>query len=185
MLKKIPQNEWHQSQRGYFAGALYNAMIDNKKIWLIVGDLGYGVFDKIKSTFPKRFLNTGASEQAATGICVGLALEGLIPFFYSITTFLLYRPFETIRNYVNHEQIPVRLVGSGRDKDYAHDGFSHWSEDAEKLFQGWGDAGQLSKDDRAIFHKIKPLWPEVKEKIPTLVKQMVKEDKPWFISLRR
>ena len=34
-----------------------------------------------------------------------------------------------IRNYVDHENIPVKLVGSGRDKDYSHDGFTHWAED--------------------------------------------------------
>ena len=174
MLKKIKQEDMHQSMRGYFAGYLYNAMIDDPTIHLVVGDLGYGIFDKIRDDFPDRFLNTGASEQAAAGICVGLALENRKPFFYSITTFLLYRCFETIRNYINHEKIPVRLVGSGRDKDYAHDGFSHWSEDTFDLF-----------DRSPVFCNIWNYWPDTKEEIPELVKKMVKLDKPQFISLRR
>ena len=183
MIKPISLKECHQSQRGYFAGCLYNAMIENKKIWLVVGDLGYGVFDKIRDDFPDRFLNTGASEQAAAGICVGLALEGKIPFFYSITTFGLYRPFETWRNYVNHEQIPVRMAFSGRDKDYAHDGFSHWSEDTKKLFSK--KIAYCPYDHEGIFPNITTLWPETKEEIPAMVNRMVKEDRPWFISLRR
>jgi transketolase len=48
-----------------------------------------------------------------------------------MSSFVLYRPFEFLRNYVNHEKIPVKLIGSGRDKDYSHDGFSHWAHDDE------------------------------------------------------
>lgn len=171
MPEKISQSEWHPSQRGYFAGCLYNEMINGPDIFLIVGDLGYGVFDKIRDNFPNRFYNVGASEQAAVGICVGLALENRKPFFYSITTFLLYRCFETIRNYISHEQIAVRMVGSGRDFDYQHDGFSHHSHDAK---------GILNK-----LPHIRKLWPVTKEQIPDFVERMVKEDRPWFISLRR
>jgi transketolase len=63
------------------------------------------------------------------GVAVGLAYSGYIPVCYSITPFLLYRPFEMIRNYVNFENINIKLVGSGRDKDYSHDGITHWAED--------------------------------------------------------
>jgi transketolase C-terminal domain/subunit len=34
-----------------------------------------------------------------------------------------------IRNYVNHERVPVKLVGCGRGRDYAKGGFTHWAED--------------------------------------------------------
>ena len=63
------------------------------------------------------------------GMAVGLANSGFIPVCYSITPFLLYRPFEMIRNYINHEKLNIKLVGSGRDKDYSHDGITHWAED--------------------------------------------------------
>src|SRR3990167_5924344 len=110
----------HDSMRGWFAYELYHKMLENDKIWLIVGDLGYGMFDKIREDFPDRFINTGAAETSMMNIACGLALEGKIPFVYSITTFLLFRPFEVLRTYVNHEKIPIKLVGSGRDKDYEH-----------------------------------------------------------------
>ena len=48
-----------------------------------------------------------------------------------MSSFILYRPFEFLRNYVNAENIPVKLIGSGRDKDYSHDGLSHWAHDDE------------------------------------------------------
>ena len=157
--------------RRLFVEELYKEMARNPKIWLLTGDLGYGLWDKIKQDFPDRFLNTGAAEQALMGLGVGLALEGKVPFVYSITTFLLYRPFETIRNYINREKIPIRLVASGRDKDYEVDGFSHWSEDARYFLDG--------------LPNIKQYWPNEKEEIPELVEEMTTNNKPCFISLRR
>jgi transketolase C-terminal domain/subunit len=47
---------------------------------------------------------------------------------YTITPFL-FRAFETIRNYIDHEEIPVIMVGSGRGKDYETEGFSHDASD--------------------------------------------------------
>lgn len=165
--KKLP----HPSMRGYFAYYLYKEMERNSKIYLITGDLGYKMWDEIKKDFPDRFINAGASEQAMMGLAVGLALEGKIPFVYSITTFLLYRPFETIRNYLNFERIPVRLIGSGRGRDYTHDGISHWPEEEKEVI--------------AIFKNINAVWPESLMEIPLLVKKMIKINKPWYVNLRR
>jgi transketolase len=84
---------------------------------------------------PEQFINPGAAEQVAVTIAVGLALSGRIPVVYTITPFLIFRPFEAIRNYMNHESIPVILIGSGRGQDYAHEGFSHDASDHEILRQ--------------------------------------------------
>jgi transketolase len=161
----------HDSIRGWFAFELYNQMAQNERIWVLAGDLGYRMMDRIRADFPERFTNCGAAEQAMMGIAVGLAQEGKIPFVYSITPFLLFRPFETIRNYVNHEKAPVRLVGSGTGHDYAHDGYSHWPEEEHDLMK--------------MLTNIEPLWPQSKDEIPSFVERMVKEDKPWYLNLRR
>lgn len=161
----------HPSQRGVFALELYKAMATDDRVWLVTADLGYGMFDHHRDDFPDRFLNTGASEQAATGICVGLALQGKIPFLYSITPFLLYRPFEWHRNYLNHEGIPVRLVGSGLNDDYKHDGITHDATDAKQV---------LDCLPNIIRH-----FPRTKEEIPQCVADMLSTDSPSFIALRR
>ena len=115
--------------RKEFAKYLHDEMSYNESIVLLTGDLGYGLWDQIKIDYPDRFINFLSSEQLMMGAAVGMALEGKIPVVYSITPFVLYRPFEWIRNYLDHELIPVKLVGGGRDKDYGYLGFSHWAEE--------------------------------------------------------
>ena len=115
--------------RKQFAEFLHKEMSHNPDIVLLTGDLGYGLWDRIKIDYPDRFYNVMSSEQLMIGAAVGLAMEGFIPLVYSITPFVIYRPFELLRNYLDHEKIPVKLVGGGRDKDYGYLGFSHWAEE--------------------------------------------------------
>jgi len=142
----------------------------NKDIWCLADGVGYGVLDTIRKDFPDRFIDTEASEQAMMDIAVGLALSGKIPFVYAITPHL-YRAFESIRNYVDHEQIAVKIVGVGRDRDYLKLGFSHWAEDDKAIFD--------------IFSHIVQLRPETKEEIPKMVQRMVEEPVPFYLNLRR
>jgi len=100
---------------------------------MITADLGYGILDRVRETHPAATYNVGAAEQLMLGVAIGIAQEGLIPVCYSMSSFVLYRPFEFIRNYLNHEGTNVKLVGSGRDQDYEHDGISHWAHDDEAV----------------------------------------------------
>lgn len=161
----------HDSMRGHFAAALHEEMAHNENIILITADLGWGMWNDIQADFPNRFLNVGAAEQVMLGIGIGLALENKIPFCYSITPFLLYRPFEWIRNYVNHEQVPVRLVGSGLDYDYEHDGITHHADDARKALDLWP--------------KIIKYFPEDKRVMPAVLRHMIDFNLPSFLCLRR
>ena len=104
-------------------------MAAQSNIVVLTADLGYGLWDRIKIDYPDRFIDVGASEQLLIGASVGLSMEGKIPIAYSITSFLLYRGFEFIRNYIHHEKWPVVLAGGGRDKDYGYLGYSHWAEE--------------------------------------------------------
>ncbi len=101
----------------------------NDRIRVITADLGFGILDHIRHAYPDRFYNVGAAEQLMIGVAIGMAAEGLIPVCYSMSSFLLYRPFEFLRNYVNYEGINIKLLGSGSDRDYRHDGVSHWADD--------------------------------------------------------
>jgi transketolase len=155
--------------RRTFRDQLTIEMRENPKISLLVGDVGYGLFDDLRKEFPHRVINPGASEQLMIGMAVGMAMEEIIPVVYSITPFVLYRPFEFIRNYVNHENIPVKLVGSGRNDDYGVCGFSHYAcEDMQVL---------------SIFPNIKTFIPNTKDDVN--VKEFLYNSSPSYMNLSR
>ncbi len=157
--------------RRRFADEVYVAMKKNDRIVIVVADFGYKIWDRVRKDFPKRFINVGAAEQSMMGIGIGLALGGKIPLVYSITSFLLYRPFETIRNYIDREKIPVILVGSGRGNDYARDGFSHWAQEDREVMK--------------LFKNIRASWPNSAEEVSRLVPTVLKSHVPWYINLKR
>jgi transketolase len=157
--------------RKQFAQLLFEAMSTNKDIYLVTGDLGYGLWDQIRDTYPDRFYNVGSSEMAMMGMGVGLAMEGKIPFVYSITPFAIYRPFEMIRNYLDHEKIPVNVIGGGRDKDYGYLGFSHWSEDDVKF---------MTK-----FESVRSYWPHTEEDLKEAFRYSLVKKMPTYINLKR
>lgn len=157
--------------RKLFADLLYKKMKQDELVYLVVADLGYGIFNKIKEDFPDRFINTGAAEQCAIGLSVGLALSGKIPLVYSITPFLLFRATETIRNYINHEKINVKLISSGRGNDYKHDGYSHYAGDDKPLIE--------------LFKTILPRWPEDDNELVECFNEMFATDRPYYLNLKR
>lgn len=157
--------------RASFAKSILDHAMKDKDIIVLTGDLGYKMWDEFQHLLPNQFINCGASEQAMMDIAIGLSYEGKKPFVYSITPFLLYRPFEAIRTYINHEKLNVKLIGSGRDDDYSHDGYSHDASDVETVLKACPNIVQM--------------WPKKKEDIPAMVKIMVKDTRPMFISLMR
>jgi transketolase len=119
--------------RSQFTALLHAEMERNNKIVVITADLGFGVLDSIRDDFPDRFFNVGAAEVLMLGMAVGFAHAGMLPVCYSISSFLIARPFELIRNYLNYGGANVKLVGSGRSKDYAYNGLSHWAHDHDAI----------------------------------------------------
>lgn len=136
---------------------LLSSMIDHENIITITADLGFGILDQIKNSFPERFYNVGAAEQLLIGVGIGLAEQGKIPVCYSMSSFILYRPFELLRNYVNEEQVPVKLIGSGRNKDYAHDGISHWAHDDEIVLNALPNIKMYKPQ---TIKELEDIWPE-------------------------
>ena len=157
--------------RKEFAHLLHTEMNINPDIYLITGDLGYGLWDKVKNDYPDRFYNVGSSEMAMMGAAIGLAMDEKIPSVYSITPFAIYRPFEMIRNYLDHENIPVNIVGGGRDKDYGYLGFSHWSHDDRRIMD--------------VFDNVKSFWPGNENELLNNFQFSLTKQSPTYINLKR
>ena len=83
----------------------------------------------------------------------------------------LLRPFEIIRNYLERDQIPVKLCAAGRDKDYDWLGWSHWATDAKAHLSG--------------FKNIKKYWPKDGKVFEGQFQEFIYNNKPCFLSLSR
>ncbi len=159
------------SVRKTFVSLLYDEMALCNDLVIITGDLGYNILDNIRKDFPDRFYNVGAAEQLMLGVGVGMALDKKIPVCYSFTPFLLCRSYEWIRNYVDHDVIPVKLAGVGRSDEYDWLGFSHWATNDEKYMSG--------------FDRIVKLWPKDAEEMKLQFHRIIHDPLPYYINLSR
>ncbi len=96
--------------RHTFGKALSDIIKQSKKHYVIVCDNGFGVFDEVKKHSPSHVINVGISEQAAIGLAAGMAIEGLVPWVYTHTPFLLERPFEQIKLDIVQQKQNVKLI---------------------------------------------------------------------------
>ena len=139
----------------------------DKKIILIVGDIGYGIFDDFRKNHPNRFFNLGICEQSIIGFASGIALQGLKPWVYTITPFLIERPFEQIKLDIDQQKSNVKLVGFA---DYPNLGPSHSELNAKKTMK--------------VFKNIKIFFPKNSEQTKKLILKCHKIKGPTFVSLK-
>ena len=111
--------------RNAFVKGLLERMENDKNVVLLSADLGWNSFDRIRETYPSRFVNMGLAEQAMAGVAAGMAKMGKDVFTYSIIPFLLYRAFEQIRNDICYPDLPVKLIGTGAGFAYGEAGSTH------------------------------------------------------------
>jgi len=98
-------------------------------LFLLTGDVEQEMTE-FKELFPDRFYNLGLCEQSIISMAAGMCLEGIRPVVYSITPFLLERPFEQIKLDIDEQNLPVIMIGFA---DYPTHGPTHRPLNAEGL----------------------------------------------------
>jgi transketolase len=111
--------------RKSFLSSLLEEARDNPSIFLVTGDLGYGVIDEFARELPNQFINAGISEQSMMGLAAGMASEGKKVFVYSIGNFSTLRCLEQIRNDVCAMNNRVVVVSVGAGYSYGSQGYTH------------------------------------------------------------
>lgn len=153
--------------RRIFGELIYELAKKDKRIVLLVGDIGYGIFDKFRKNIPERFFNMGICEQSLIGTAAGMSLEGLKPWVYTITPFLIERPFEQIKLDIDQQKTNVKLVGFA---DYPNLGPTHKELDAKKLMK--------------LFSNISSYYPKNSSETKKYVKSINNKKGPCFLSLK-
>lgn len=114
-----------QDSRRVFIDTLIELAEHDDKIVLIVPDVGFNYIEKFKEKFPTRFFNFGVTEQSVILIASAMALAGFKPYVYSMINFVLFRPYEMVRNGIVHHKANVKLLGVKGSSSYKFLGFSH------------------------------------------------------------
>ena len=139
----------------------------DETIIVLVGDIGYRVFDEFREKHPDRFINLGICEQTMIGVSAGMALEGLKPWVYTITPFLIERPFEQVKLDIDQQNVNVKLVGFA---DYSTLGPTHAELNGQDLMQ--------------LFTNITSLFPKDGDETESMMYEAYEKNGPAFISLK-
>jgi transketolase len=126
------------NNEGNFRKEIINSIIPyarkDKRIVLLICDMGFGVADSFAREFPDRVFNMGIMEQGTVGIAAGMAKTGMIPIVYSIVNFLAFRALEQIRNDVVLQEENVKFIATGVNNYFRFLGPSHYcGQDDKKL----------------------------------------------------
>ena len=113
--------------RDAFAKEMKSLVERKKNVVLLSGDIGNRMFDELKNSRPKQFVNCGIAEANMMSMASGMALSGMRPVIYTITPFTTLRCLEQIRIGVAYHQAPVVIVGTGSGLSYAELGPTHHS----------------------------------------------------------
>lgn len=140
----------------------------DSRIVVLVGDIGYGVLDEFKERFPDRFFNFGICEQSLISAASGMALESLKPYVFTITPFLIERPFEQVKLDIDQQNVNVKLVGYA---DYPTQGPTHAEIDGEGLMK--------------LFKNIVSYFPKDSRDTRNALIESYESGKPTFISLKK
>lgn len=140
-------------ERDAFFTELFPCFKTDEKIIVLFSDIGCEALDQFIKFAPNRCINVGIAEQNQIAMAVGLSLEGYKVYCYTILAFFL-RATEQIRVLVSDMNIPIIIVGCGKDKTYLEDGYTHWATEDKaiigqfkniKIWDG-GDIKQLVEE---------------------------------------
>lgn len=157
--------------RKKFFELLLKELEKKQDIVFLAGDLGFSLVEPIYQNYPNNFYNMQAAEFNMVGTAIGMSYEEKIPLCYSITPFVLYRPFELLRTYINQEKSKIRLIGVGRDDDYRSEGISHWAHDAKRILNE--------------LPNIQQFWPKDEKELVDIMPNFLYGEGPTFLSLKK
>jgi transketolase len=111
--------------RNQFTQTVTKLFNKNKKIFLILGDIGVFGFQNLLKKKSSRALNIGILEQATISFAAGLSKIGFVPVVHTIATFMVNRAFEQLKLDFGYQKLNGNFISVGASYDYAALGCSH------------------------------------------------------------
>lgn len=133
--------------RDTFVRTLLEIAKKDKNVYLITGDLGFGVLKPFWEELPDQIINAGIAEQNMTSIAAGLAMQGKTVYTYSIGNFPTLRCIEQIRNDCAYHNANVKIVCVGGGFVYGSLGMSHHATEDIAMMRSLPDVTVLAPGD--------------------------------------
>ena len=133
--------------RDTFVRTLLEIAKKDKNVYIVTGDLGFGVLKPFWTELPDQIINAGIAEQNMTSIAAGLAMQGKIVYTYSIGNFPTLRCIEQIRNDCAYHNANVKVVCVGGGFVYGSLGMSHHATEDIAIMRALPDVTVLAPGD--------------------------------------
>ena len=133
--------------RDTFVRTLLEIAKKDKNVYIITGDLGFGVLKPFWTELPDQIINAGIAEQNMTSIAAGLAMQGKTVYTYSIGNFPTLRCIEQIRNDCAYHNANVKVVCVGGGFVYGSLGMSHHATEDIAMMRSLPDVTVLAPGD--------------------------------------
>ena len=133
--------------RDTFVRTLLEIAKKDKNVYIITGDLGFGVLKPFWDELPNQIINAGIAEQNMTSIAAGLALQGKVVYTYSIGNFPTLRCIEQIRNDCAYHNANVKVVCVGGGFVYGSLGMSHHATEDLAMMRSLPDVTVVAPGD--------------------------------------
>ena len=133
--------------RDTFVKTLLEIAKQDKNVYIVTGDLGFGVLKPFWTELPDQIINAGIAEQNMTSVAAGLAMQGKIVYTYSIGNFPTLRCIEQIRNDCAYHNANVKVVCVGGGFVYGSLGMSHHATEDIAMMRALPDVTVLAPGD--------------------------------------
>lgn len=133
--------------RDTFVKTLLEIAKKDKNVYIVTGDLGFGVLKPFWTELPDQIINAGIAEQNMTSIAAGLAMQGKIVYTYSIGNFPTLRCIEQIRNDCAYHNANVKVVCVGGGFVYGSLGMSHHATEDIAMMRALPEVTVLAPGD--------------------------------------
>ena len=133
--------------RNAFVKTLFEIAKKDKNVYVVTGDLGFGVLKPFFEELPDQIINAGIAEQNMTSVAAGLAMQGKIVYTYSIGNFPTLRCIEQIRNDCAYHSANVKVVCVGGGFVYGSLGMSHHATEDIAIIRALPDVTVMAPGD--------------------------------------
>jgi transketolase len=154
--------------RNAFVNTLLDIAETDRRVALLMAEVGFSVVEPFEKKFPARFFNTGIAEQNLILTAAGMAMDGMRPVAYSMSCFLPSRAFEQIKVSVCYQNLPVTIAAIGAGTSYGEMGPTHHATEESALMR--------------VLPNLTVIFPSDGNELASALRYSINSDSPTYIS---